>query len=323
MLRLTFGKVKSLVANVLNLCSTDDRVLDYVNRACERLLYDRKAVQTVARYRVCLNKACITWPRQLETIEAYSVCDWPGTVRNWWYEFLDSGPGGLDSDSCAGMQLIDRGDAVAFDDVIGSSSTLAISVDVAETTTEDFIVQFWDVNGNWIRTQDAGVWIDGEILALPVPGNYSTTTNQCAPFGLVRVIKPVTNGVVRLWEYDGASYRPLAYYEPDETIPVYRRSLIPGLNSDTTYRAVTVMGKLRHIPATGDNSFLVIGHSDAIRLACQAIAKEEKNLPDEAVKYWQLAFDCLEKQARHWHGDGATVPIRVEGTTFGPVEAII
>jgi len=322
MFRLTLGKVKSAVANAINMDCDDTRVADYVNRAQERLLYRMKSTQTVMRFRVCVTNDCIVWPRQIETIETFSVCNSPYPVRNQWYEFLGSGPGIQDSDCACGDQLIDRGDVASFDNVTGSASTLAISCDETETTTTKVQLYFYDNNGNWVRTQEAGVWVDGEYVSLPAVG-YSYTTHQCKVGGFVRIIKPVTNSVIRLWEYDTVTtlYRALGVYESDEEIPVYRSSFVPGLvdsdaEGDCTAQTVIVMAKLRHIPVTNDTDYLIIAHTDAIRLAAQAIRFEENSLPEEATKYWGLAFSCLDDQKHHWNGDGVEAPLKFTNTNI-------
>jgi hypothetical protein len=288
-----------------------------------------KSVGTFVRYRVCLNDSCITWPRQLETIESFAACNRPGTVRNGWYEFYDQGVGILSETSCIGRQLVDAGESVQFADLVGEDKKLAISCDVDEEDTATILIQYYDSNGQWVRTQNAdGEWIDGEEITLPATGNYAFSSLEARAPGAIRVIKPVTNGVIRLWEHDvnTLAKRALSLYEPNETIPVYRRSVIPNLanfacctKTDTCDKiSVVVVGKIRFIPVSSDNDFLVIGHKEAIRLACQAIHKEESDMLDVAATYWLMAQRCLVKQLEHWLGHGAVQPMRVANTnTFG------
>lgn len=329
--RLTLGVLKrSLNNKVGNYCNDDDRLTDLINRACERLLYELKSIGTFYRYRVCLNNACITWPRAIETIEAVAICRRPGLVRNGWFEFLENGPGVLKTDSLGmGLTLLDAGEGVSFDNVEGTNKKIAVSVDVTEATGATILIQYYDSNGQWVRTQDAdGVWMDGEVITLPATGAYAFTSLDVMPDGLVRVIKPVTNGVVRLWEHNNATSakKALAIYEPSEEIPVYRKSTIPNLpNIPCSERddacdkiSVEVVAKIRFIPVTNDNDFLPISHVDAIRLACQAIHKEESDMLADAATYWQMAIRCLTKQLEHWMGHGQVQPIRMVGSsTFG------
>jgi len=334
--RATFGQIKSTIATVLNLNASDSRVLSYTNRAQERLLYSGKWVDTVATYAICTASSCLTWPRDIETIEAVQVCGRPFTVRNGWYEFLDSGPGWQSSPSsaaasgtscCLGDTLVDKGPAISFDDITTTGYKLAVYCDANEAAGAQILIRYYDLNGNKVYSTVGGVTEEGEFLTLPAGGAYVYSTREVLPFGWYGVVKPATNRVIRVYAFkiSDSTLKPLAYYEPDETVPVYRRSLIPafqsgcnassGVCSDQT---VIVRAKLRFIPAVNDNSTLLIPHMDAIRLACQAIRKEENNMLADAVNYWGMAADCLNKQLHHVQGDGAVAPIRVE-TYDGPL----
>lgn len=328
-MKLTFATVKLACAKVLNLNSTDPRVLDVVNRACETLLYDAgKSVDTVARYTVCLTDGCITWPRELETIEAWEHCGCAGTVRNHWYEFLAYGPGHMSAEGGSSSELIDRGNAVAFNDVLGTGKKLALYADGTETAGAYVLVRYYDGNGNKVYTTVGATVIEGERILIPAAGGYTLSASEIMAGGLYEIIKPVTKKPLRLYEYDVAlaTYRALGYYEPDETLPTYRRSLIPcftgGSGGGCETQRVTVMAKRRFIPATGDDSVLIISHADAVRLACQAIKKEEDVGIVEAEPYWQMAIRRLDRQLRHHQGDGVAAPINFSGMD-SPIQNLI
>lgn len=346
--RLRLKDVRDDVAEAVNLGSDDERVPIYVNQACEGLLYEMKSVGTYPRYEVCVNANCITWPRQIETIEAACVCKRPAMLRNNWFEFLYFGPGRLTEGRDIGNQMVDAGEASSFDNVTGQDKKLAVYCDNDEEAGSAIILQYYDKDGNWVRTKPVSEWIDGESITLPAAGNYATTALQVMPNGFVRAIKPVTNGVVRLYEFDTVNnvYKPLAYYEPDEEVPVYRRSLIPGLttraccertapkailddqghailddqghaileSSGCNKISVTVVAKLRFIPVAKDNDFLCIAHRRAVRLAAQAVFKEKADKPEEALKFWALAIAALKKQLEHHLGHGAVQPLNMVGT---------
>ncbi len=317
-MKVTFGDIKGTAAKVLNMNSSDPRVLAYVNRACERLLYDAgKSVDTLVRYTVCVTDGCITWPREIETIEAWATCKLPGMVRNQWYEFLGYGPGQMSSTDGSGRQLIDRGNAVAFDDVIGTNKRLAVWADAVEATGLKLLVRYYDSNANKVYSIIDGSWDEGQQITI-APGTYAYSSSLVMAGGLYEVIKPVTKKPIRLYEYDVSAntYRALAMYEPDETLPTYRRSLIPCLASTTegcSTTKVTVLAKRRLIPAVNDNSVLIISNQDAIRLGCQALKKEEDVGIADAEPLWKMAIRCLDRQMRHWTGDGVSSPINFAG----------
>ncbi len=324
--RLRLTDVRSAIARVMNVCSTDSRVRDLANEAHRRLVAKGKWVGTVQRYRICTGtSACLTWPRQIETIEAYQICNTPGTVRNQWYEYVGHGPGLLDEDDNWFHQLVDRGTAVAFDDIIGTTKRIRVVSDVGESATARILLQGYDENANWIRTQDAGSWIDGEYVTISTGGNNSTKKFT----SLTGVIKPTTNGPVRLYEYDdttGTFSKALAYYENDETVPIYRRSMIPGLNNlsgcdgDSTCdnTKVTIIAKLRHIDVVNDNDFFLLGSISALKLMVMSILKEERNLIEEAIVYESRAIKELQDELSSFEGDGALPVLKTESSeTWG------
>jgi len=314
-MKITLGDIKQNIATMLSMSSTDSRVVGYINEAQERLLYKGKWVGTYAKYAVANSNGTITWPRQLETIEAVAVSDNPGVVRNEWYEFLENGPGLRDSADGDDLTLIDRGEAVVFSDIDGVNKKLRLYSGVTADAGLKVLLQGYDQNGDWIRTLESGSYIDGEYVTLTA--SYVETVNLFSE--LVGVQKPVTGGNVTVKEYDTstATERVIATYEPGEKRPGYRRSLIPGL-PDTSTKTVTVVGKLRFIPVSADTDWLLINHEPALKEMVQSIRKAENNLPQEASMYEGRAVKLLEEQLMHYLGDGAAAIPRFQNTsTYG------
>lgn len=335
-LRLT--DARAAVARVANLNSTDSRVVDIINEATERLLKRGKWLGTVQRYRICTSDGCITWPRQIETIEAFAVCQTPGVVRNGWYEFLAHGPGLVKDDDCWLYTLIDRGTACTFDDITKGVTNRKVRVyaDLSETASARIIVQGYDENGNWIRTTNgSGDLIDGEEIALALsPGTISTKKFTA----ITGIIKSVTNGAIRLYEYNAdtaANTKVLGYYEHDETLPIYRRSLLPGLAdmgacdgsaADCTNKYVTVKAKLNFIPVRNNNDWIMLTDLPALKLAAKAVVVEENVSVAEAEQYWGKAVVELEHALRNHEGDGAVGTPNVQDRAVfgaGAVENVI
>lgn len=319
--RLNLAAIRSDIADVAGVCSTDTRIPGWVNEAQERLMTKGRWVGAVVRYRFCVAESCLTLPRQVETVEAWALCDTPMTVRDRWYEFIDNGPGQQRSDLGASLNLIDRGTACTYRDPSGTSSLINVVAAVAESASARILLQGYDENANWVRTQDAGVWIDGEYVAITAAGTRSTRkfTN------LTGVSKPLTNGPVNLFEWPstlGANLQQLAYYEHDETTPIYRRYLLPNIanvsacstaTSSCADKTVTALVKLRHLPVFVDNDWLILGNRAALKLMVQAIFKERRNLFDEAAVYEAKALRELESELSSYEGDGVVPVLRVAG----------
>lgn len=321
MAKLTLGQARPYIAKAAGLCANDGRVADYANRAVQRLLPKGKWVGSIIRYRICINADCITWPRQIETIEAFAIDGRPRKVRTGWFEFLETGMGILDSRSNNGNQLVDRGDGhVAFDDItVGSTDArIRIYTDLPESSGKYIILQGYDENANWIRSLDGTEYIDGIKVAIQTaPATITTTTQKFSR--LTNVIKDTTNGNVRLYEYNGTSnVRALAVYEPDETLPSYRRSYVPGLRNihnggvDCEKASVEVAGKARFMPVTKENDFLLIGNLQALESEVRALRAFENELVEKSMAFEGQAIKFLQQELDSHHGDGAVVQVRFE-----------
>lgn len=330
---LTLAAARPIIAKALGVCATDARIPGYLNEACDRLLQVDLWRGCYLRYRVCVNQNCLVWPRQIETIEAYAICESPGTVRNAWFDFLGSGYGLSSGNSGWAYNLLDRGEVSTYDEFDGSASKVRVYGTVSADNGQLITLQGYSAtDGQWIRTFVGGEWIDGEQVAINTTPTLSVNTFMKP--GPVRVIKPVTQGPVLLYEYDTVTamqVKQIAQYEPDETLPLYRKSLLPELDqlgncntcSGSTSTAckskyVTVMAKMRFVPVSQETDFCVIGNINALKLEVMAVLKEERNLIAEADAYHQKAVRLLREELAAYNGKGVVAPIRVaDQETFG------
>jgi len=324
-MKLLLKDVKPVCAKMLSMASTDTRVVDYINEAQERLMYKGKWPGTYVRYELIESNGAITWPRQLETIEAVAISGASGKVRDSWYEFLESGPGLLDTANNDALTLIDRGEAPSFQDILiedDKEKLLRVKYTDGETATATIILQGYDENGDWVRSVDGGNVIDGVKVTLTGGALQSTTglyiLDTTQKFTeLSAVIKDVTKYPVKLFEIESegtVTERALGHYEPDETKPHYRRSLIPGLPDTNTSTTVTVVGKARFIPAINDNDWLFINIKPAVKEMVMSISLAEKNMLEEAIAFEQRAVGMLQDYLMHYIGDGTVVVPRIHGS---------
>lgn len=314
------------IAAVANVSPSDDRFLALLNLATQNLVQTGEMFYGLHQeINFCVTSGCIVLPRQVAAVETAAVCGHPISVRNRWFQYL---PGvGIHYDSscssgncCAGPNLLDQGNTVTFSDIIPDAKKIKVYADVEETAGAKILIQGYDDNGQWITTETSpgsGVWIDGEYVAI------STTPQTSTKFfsSVVGVQKPITNGVVRLYEYDtvALTQRAIAIYESDETNPSYRKMLIPNLGGgscvnddgeDTTQ--VTVMAKLEFIPVRNDLDWLLIGNFSALESEVQSILKRRNNLADESLTWHALAVQTLRNEFRHYAGRGVVNPMRMQ-----------
>jgi hypothetical protein len=212
--------------------------------------------------------------------------------------------------------LIDREDVCSFDNIVGDGKKLAVYCDRQEAAGTTITLQYTNSGGQFVTSVFNGQQIDGERIALPAAGTYAYSANTVAPGGLMQVYKDVTVGMVRLYEFDPATslLKPLGYYAPDEEVPIYRSSEIPGFKPSATSTTCTgtpveVRAKIRFIPVVEDDDFLVISLDESIRLAAQGVLKEENSKFSEADKCFATALRLLDSQLKHWRGSGTVTPV--------------
>lgn len=319
MYRTTLGDIRPIVALVRGICSDDTRIPGYVNDAQMRLQSRGRWVSLWQKYRICTNDACITWPRQIETIEMMAMCQNPGTVRNEWFEFLENGPGLQDTDGSIGLGMIDRGMACTFSDPQNTTTVLRVYADNSTDVTNAKTIRVFglDQNGNEILALDG---TPGELMTLANP--YVQSTHNF--WKITGVQRDATLGYVRMYGWDtvALSSIALAVYEPSETRPLYRRSFIPGIQqmgaccgTDPTTcakKSVTVMAKLRYIPAVSDLDWLIIGNIPAMRDMIQSLKFKEDELFQQAQLLEMSAINELEKELKSFQGDGEVIAVRMQ-----------
>jgi len=326
-MRLNLAAVKaSRVTDMLGLCEDDPRLLDFLNEGHRRLIHAGLYWNTFQTYQICVgSEGCLTWPRQVASIEALSVNDAPVTLRNGWFEYLQSGYGIRTNENSSELQLIDRGTACTFDDITDNSTVLEVYSLVAEDAGSQLLVQGYDENGNWIRSLVGSTYVDGEYIDISTTKTRSTNIFTA----VTSITKPVTNGPVYLSKVDASSVVTLiGYYEADETLPNYRRSLIPGLADAPNYvcgdgdpltdrRAVRAVVKLEHIDVVNDNDFFVIGNVSAIKNSAKAVQLEEQQNLQESIQHFQLALQLLDNELKHYEGTSNVEPLKIESDTWG------
>ena len=336
-MKVTLGTAKARIAKHLNLCPTDSRTVEYINEAQRRLLESGKWKGTYGKFTICATNGCITWPRQIETIETVAVNKQPGTVRNSWFEFQESGYGLMTNKDDIGVQILDRGESPIYKSLSGVGKPIRVYSFVAADTGKEITIKGYDTNNNWVRKEigTTGTYQDGETVKLDTSGaGYEDTATSFK--SITSVSKDVTQANVRLYEVTDANTPTLvdiANYEPSETLPSYRQSLIPSLagsgkcdNGTDKTVPVTVIAKLRFIDAVDDNDILLVSDLYAIKNMSIAIKLEENRDFGAAQQYRGLAFESLQNQLANYQGSGVVPTLKLtnlETHGGGGIESVI
>lgn len=337
MRRLILSQLLDPAAEVLGMCASDARVLTTINEAQERLLNrSLDPVGSWMRFKVCVGSSdCMVLPREVRTIKAWWLCNEPGVFVNEWYEAVGWWNGGMglqDSDGFAGLTLIDRGTACAFDNVIATTSEPRKIQAVASNSSDNgklITLRYFDSNGNRVYTSIDGEVQEGEQLVLSTSGTL--TASNVMTNGLYHVVKAVTNYPVRLYSYDtnsGTQSSLLALYAPGETTPIYRKVFLPGLTdmgacegaSDdcSVNKAVTIAARLQHVPVVVGNDPLVIGNLPALLDMVRAIQLRKRNEFEMASAMESNAMRELDGELAAYLGDGMVPTLRMASSaTWG------
>lgn len=305
--RLTVSNIKnSSIPRTLGVCPDDERLLQWLNEAEERMLNQGRWWGSVRLLNLCVTNGCLVMPREVANIEQTAFNGQPIPIYTSWYAFtqnlarvetcngcnaasnLSGNCGSSLYAGCGHVQMRDQGEAVSFAVTRGSNKKIRAYPSSLADVGKKIIIQGYDHNKIWVRTSFDGSEQDGEQLTLTMPyAETSTIWSEGAPTG---IIKDQTEQVVRLYSYnvDNSSEKLLATYQPTETRPTYRRYQIPLYhaipkcyccrNEDgEIVSTVNTIAKMAHVTLQSDNDWLVLENLSAYKAAMQAVKAYEEN----------------------------------------------
>lgn len=253
---------------------------------------------------VVTDEHVITLPRQVGTVLSVNYGGYPGQLHNFWFQFHLNGPG---QNHCAvpGRHTMDELPVCVFrdpDDELGDK--LVLDLEDAADTAIAFRVYGYDIDGNWIRSLEGGVYVDGFLV--PTNGTDNPSAPRIAK--ITRIKKPVTLGTVTLSILNAdASTTAIGLYFPNDKNPTYRRLKLTRSAENTTVR-VGFRKLTDKLTALDD---LIPLHSKyAIVLMVKALKKFDEDRIDEGVKYKYTAVGLLKaKQVSVEVPDGPSVQV--------------
>lgn len=306
-------------------------------------MYEGHWHNTLIPIRFCAVDSCITQPAQVAAIEKFAVCGWPGTMRTPWYEYSQQGLGirspiqnntttgsccsGSSVGWCSSNEGIPRGYFPTFRDIVGTNKKVNLVCDLVSDVGKKVLVLGYDANGNWIRSNQSGTILDGELITL-AQGAGTISTNF---FSSVTDIQFNEDRDGQVWAYqynnDTTIKTMIGLYQNWETRPNYLRTLFPSIlsgassNGSCNQTPVNALVKLNFWPVRVPTDFLCIPCLPALKHMIQAV-NDSENEPD-GVKKVQIigagiaaAKSVLNAQLSHFTGDGATPSIEVMGTSI-------
>lgn len=256
-----------------------------LNRLCERFLVEGKFRNCFRRVTLTTYNNTLTLPRNLSTClgcdpvdSSGNSCGFPLHNYSRWFEFAASGPG-FTSDSaraCAIRGLIPVSDsAQTFADPVG---TFYLRAKSTKASGRGFtLVGGRDENGDPI---------DGEIK-LEIANGTTTTTQQYTEMPFIE--KAVTGASVSFYSFTPAVNigdvdveTLLCVYAPSETVPQYKRYVIPSAADGSTFACLC---KLAFVPAINDSDLIIPSVTDALILGLMSFQFRDKNDAERSALY--------------------------------------
>lgn len=308
----------SAVRVIAGVCPDSVTFVQMANEVQRRLMKRGNWYDTEWLVRLCVYNRCITWPRYVGTVLGTRTCNgMVGSVKNRWFDVIGGaysmpksfGGGTFGPDGYGLFDspfiLVDGNPAPTYNTVSGTTGKylryyVKYQNDIGKTIT----IYGKKYGGEPLMHFDTAdnTWKPGLILTAAAP--YATSAVLVTE--IHSVVREATQGEARLYEYDATTdlLRDLALYEPNETNPRYRTSVITnwcdlmGCKETTTVdgteyqrdrATIEILCKLEHFDLVNDYDFLLIDDFDAFKLGFQAIKLEEMNEDQAAEIKWQKA----------------------------------
>ncbi len=311
---LTFGQFKKGPAKYISgACPDSPEFADLTNQSERELIRRGNWFGTVQPMEGCVTDQCIVWPRPVVAPLAINICGRPAELQNRWHQFLPWDPSHVAA-ACNYFQYGRGGNLTAEMDgtspvfnpiACNAGMYLQFFIDNGTDVGKTITVYGIDSNGQIIRSQRSdGTWQEGTQISFELP--YVQTTMLVRH--VTRIVKDITNGMVRGYQWDGVSLQgsaplllDLCSYQPSETSPDYLHSRLRGFrphNAGCAFTRITALVKLGFVPVVNNDDLLVIENEDALSHMIQSIRYKNSGDNARAASYEADAFRELNYQMR-------------------------
>ncbi len=303
------------IQNVAGKCSTTEEFADIVNRSIELLIKRGAWFGTEILARFCVYGCRVVWPRYVGTVLGARFCKFGEIeIKNNWYSIL-SWP------TCNGsnwnrlgstLTMSDGGLVPTFNEITGNTGKF-LRYHVVKQNDLNKNITFYgkQYGGQPLQEQltTGGPWVNGLTLTSATPIAQTTTLVTKT----TQIVREPTEGMTYLYQYDPVTTDQimLGQYEPTETNPQYRSSIINGIraipgsvdDNGRCVRQIEALVKLEYIPAVADRDFLIIDDFQALAFAIQALKFGEANDADNFQKFLMLAIAELNFESKNKNPD--------------------
>ena len=243
----------------------------------------------------------ITLPPNVDVVLAVNLNGQPTDGHDFWFKFHLNGPG-EPMDGCpegtgtlgspnhweeGRWSWSDQLRVCVFGDPQPYGAGIVCQLETSADSGTPLRVYGYDVNGNWIRSVEDGVPVDGFL----VPTIYGMPMiNPTAPLirTITRVSKMPTEGYLTLWGInpDNSQFQ-MGYYGPKVTEPSYRRIRVsqPGTWARIAFKRATALLTQPNDPIFLHSRYSVIVMAKALKKFDEDRVQEGEAYQSKAVKF--------------------------------------
>ena len=309
------------VSGMTGMSVTDTRFIERLNLAQQELMFEGDFPGVVDRWLFRADQATgiVALPYIFDRLMQITVDGIPDTIVSPWFEFYGYGPGIQDDYDARGnlryswtRDVFDRGDSPVvtqipdFNDSRQGPWVLRVYATVDEDVDGDapeINIQGLDPDGLIIRTLD-GSYYNGLNVPINFGVPYTQTTQEFSK--ITGIVKPETNGYVRLTAWNGSVEVELSNFAFNETAPSYRHYFVPRMHnlgySGERQRIILARCRKRFVPVAADNDLLIITNINALKSMIVAQWKRDAGEYEAYMLQKQTAVDILRKEATGYLG---------------------
>jgi|SRR5688572_15416017 len=264
---------------------------------------------------ICVDGECVTLPREVETVLGVNIGGRPALGHDEVFSFHLNGPG--DFKTSCNYSWYNTGAFPTYRDLRCASKLIAF-LDSEEDTGKQLWVLGFDDQNRPLRTKIGDTWRDG--LLVPTVFGYALPDSSAQSVSRITgIIKDPTVGNVRLSSFDNSTFTGtlLGVFEPDETVPSYRRIRI---NRGCDW--IRLMYRKRSAKIIALNDRILLHSRIALVLAMRAVKKYAESDLASGLQFEAQATRLLTERENCVTSPTAN-PIQVEHRTGITSEDVI
>lgn len=257
---------------------------------------------------ICSCNGCLTLPRDVGTVLGVDVCGNPTLLQDQWFKYHINGPGTRAPGACG--VITEMGQVCTFRDPSEPAYVVAEVTSAADNNKKLRVFATRADNGQKIFTPGPDGKMNEGFLVPMIFGYPQRNPNVPALGAIYRVLKDATKDFVKLYAVnaaDGVSQTLVGWYEPEETVPQYRRIKVPNKT------ATLVKYKKADLEVRSMRDWLNVDNRQALILACRSIKFFMEDKYDSAETAKAAAVRILSEQIEAQRPAGPRVPMVING----------